>query len=56
MSCQKGLLKGFREVEITEYEIVTLRKAVQDLPVAAQVPVTRLVGNVRPILLSIDAF
>jgi hypothetical protein len=51
-----GLLKGSKEVEITGYEIGTLRKAVQGLPLAAQEPFTSLVGSMRPILLSIVAF
>ena len=43
-------------MEITGFEIVTTKKAVQDVPVAAQMPVTSLVGGVRPMLLCVDAF
>ena len=53
---RKGILNGSKGVEITRCEIVTIRKAVQDVPVAAQEPVTSLVGSVRPILPSIDEF
>jgi len=53
---RKGLLKGSEEVEITGYEIVTIKKAVQDVAVAVQEPVRSLVGRVKPILLCIDAF
>jgi hypothetical protein len=53
---RQGLLKGSKKVDITGYEIVTIKKAVQDVPMAAQEPVTSLVGRVRPILLCIDAF
>ena len=53
---RKGLLNGSKEVEITVYEIVTVRKAVQHVLAAAQEPVTSLVGSVRPKLPSIVAF
>jgi len=53
---RKGLVKGSREEEITGYEIMSIKKAVRDVPVAAQEPVTSLVGRMRPLLPCIDAF
>jgi hypothetical protein len=52
---RKGLLKGSKEIEITGYKIGTLKKAVQDLPMAVQEPFTSLDGSMRRMLHSIVA-